>query len=162
MFCNENGQEKDRYKNTSFIQKWKTINTQLHVKSEAVIAVLIKMSSAMLWHIDCYGIIWLLEPEYGCKIWYSNTLVNTSICKFRQCNIPKNWNLQKVNSNHLHLMDIDWTLFHISTFPQVVYVARNPKDVAVSFYHLNRLIRTQGYVGDFPCYWDYFEKNLRE
>jgi len=41
-------------------------------------------------------------------------------------------------------------------------VARNPKDVAVSFYHLNRLIRTQGYRGDFPRYWDYFENNLRE
>ncbi|KDR11875.1 sulfotransferase 1C4 [Zootermopsis nevadensis] len=43
---------------------------------------------------------------------------------------------------------------------KVVYVARNPKDVAVSFYHLNRLIRTQGYLGDFPRYWDYFENNL--
>lgn len=45
---------------------------------------------------------------------------------------------------------------------QVVYVARNPKDVAVSFYHLNRLIRTQGYRGDFSKYWDYFERNLSE
>ncbi|XP_054289995.1 sulfotransferase 1C4 [Macrosteles quadrilineatus] len=43
---------------------------------------------------------------------------------------------------------------------KVIYVARNPKDVAVSFYHLNRLIRTQGYRGDFPKYWDYFEKSL--
>jgi len=57
-------------------------------------------------------------------------------------------------------LDID--IVHISTFPQVVYMARNPKDVAVSFYHLNRLIRIHGYVGDFPCFWDYFEKNLRE
>ncbi|PNF43242.1 Sulfotransferase 1C4 [Cryptotermes secundus] len=43
---------------------------------------------------------------------------------------------------------------------KVLYVARNPKDVAVSFYHLNRLIRTQGYLGDFPHYWDYFQNNL--
>lgn len=43
---------------------------------------------------------------------------------------------------------------------QVIYVARNPKDVAVSFYHLNRLYRTQGYIGDFAKYWDYFERNL--
>ena len=100
------------------------------------------------------------EPEYGCKIWYTNTMA--TICKFTQCNIPKNWNLQKLHFNHLILLDIDWSLVHISTFPQVVYVARNPKDVAVSFYHLNRLIRTQGYAGDFPCYWNYFEKNLRE
>lgn len=45
---------------------------------------------------------------------------------------------------------------------KVIYVARNPKDVAVSFYHLNQLFRTQGYTGDFPKYWDYFERNLRE
>jgi len=61
------------------------------------------------------------------------------------------------------------THFPISLLPpnlldvgcKVVYVARNPKDVAVSFYHLNRTIRLHNYVGDFPCFWDYFEKNLR-
>lgn len=45
---------------------------------------------------------------------------------------------------------------------KVIYVARNPKDVAVSFYHLNRLYRTQGYIGDFNKYWHYFENNLGE
>ncbi|XP_066996262.2 sulfotransferase 1C4 [Anabrus simplex] len=48
----------------------------------------------------------------------------------------------------------------LETGCKVIYVARNPKDVAVSFYHLNRLIRTQGYQGDFKKYWNYFEKNL--
>nr|XP_023026985.1 sulfotransferase 1C4-like [Leptinotarsa decemlineata] len=43
---------------------------------------------------------------------------------------------------------------------KVIYVARNPRDVAVSFYHLNRLYRTQGYEGDFPEFWDYFQRNL--
>lgn len=43
---------------------------------------------------------------------------------------------------------------------KVVYVARNPRDVAVSFYHLNRLYVTQGYHGNFPDYWHYFEHNL--
>ncbi|XP_077296310.1 sulfotransferase 4 isoform X3 [Arctopsyche grandis] len=43
---------------------------------------------------------------------------------------------------------------------KVIYVARNPKDVAVSFYHLNKLIRTQGYLGDFPKYWNYFQNSL--
>ncbi|XP_045478224.1 sulfotransferase 1B1-like [Harmonia axyridis] len=44
---------------------------------------------------------------------------------------------------------------------KVIYIARNPKDVAVSFYHLNRLIRTQGYKGDFQTYWEYFQNNLQ-
>ncbi|KAM7350263.1 sulfotransferase 4 [Cochliomyia hominivorax] len=43
---------------------------------------------------------------------------------------------------------------------KIIYVARKPKDVAVSFYHLNRLFRTQGYVGDFERYWGYFERGL--
>ncbi|GLH03813.1 Sulfotransferase [Gryllus bimaculatus] len=44
---------------------------------------------------------------------------------------------------------------------KVIYVARNPKDVAVSFYHLNRLIKTQGFLRDFKTYWEYFENNLQ-
>ncbi|XP_055694684.1 luciferin sulfotransferase [Lutzomyia longipalpis] len=43
---------------------------------------------------------------------------------------------------------------------KIIYVARNPRDVAVSFYHLNRLYRSQGYTGDFHTYWGYFERNL--
>ncbi|XP_036317922.1 luciferin sulfotransferase-like isoform X2 [Rhagoletis pomonella] len=43
---------------------------------------------------------------------------------------------------------------------KIIYVARNPKDVAVSYYHLNRLYRTQGYIGDFTRYWDYFSRGL--
>lgn len=43
---------------------------------------------------------------------------------------------------------------------KVVYVARDPRDVAVSFYHLNRSMRTQGYRGDFKTYWNYFHTDL--
>lgn len=32
--------------------------------------------------------------------------------------------------------------------------------MAVSYYHLNRLFRTQGYVGDFERYWRYFQQGL--
>ncbi|KAH8300635.1 hypothetical protein KR018_000478 [Drosophila ironensis] len=42
----------------------------------------------------------------------------------------------------------------------IIYVVRDPKDVAVSYYHLNRLFRTQGYVGDFERYWRYFQQGL--
>jgi len=132
------------------------------VKSEAFITLLIKIH--VFWdvmtHRQLHNYLDTPEHEYSCKILYTNTMV--TICKFTQCNIPKKWKLKKLHFNHLLLLHIDSSLVHISACPQVVYVARNPKDVAVSFYHLNRLIRTQGYVGDFPSYWDYFEKNLRE
>jgi len=43
---------------------------------------------------------------------------------------------------------------------KVVYVARNPKDVAVSYYHLCRLFRNMGFVADFSKFWDYFENDM--
>jgi Sulfotransferase domain len=45
---------------------------------------------------------------------------------------------------------------------KVVYVARNPKSVVVSYYHLNKLYRTQGYVNDFNSFFEYFMKDLCE
>lgn len=45
---------------------------------------------------------------------------------------------------------------------KVVYIARNPKDVVVSYYHLNKLYRTQGYVNDFETFFKYFTSDLCE
>lgn len=43
---------------------------------------------------------------------------------------------------------------------KTIYVARNPKDVAVSYYHHNRLLRVHDYKGDFKKYWKYFMEDL--
>ncbi|KAI5632730.1 sulfotransferase domain-containing protein [Phthorimaea operculella] len=43
---------------------------------------------------------------------------------------------------------------------KVVYVARDPRDVAVSFYHHNKSNRVHGYIGDFKTYWKLFLADL--
>ena len=43
---------------------------------------------------------------------------------------------------------------------QVVYVARNPKDVIVSFYHHHRLIKYHGCDTDIETFADYFMRDL--
>ncbi|KAL1140692.1 hypothetical protein AAG570_000622 [Ranatra chinensis] len=46
------------------------------------------------------------------------------------------------------------------TGAKIIYVARNPKDVAASYYHLCRLWRTIGYEGGFDQFWDHFKSGL--
>uniref|UniRef100_A0A2A4KBP1 Sulfotransferase domain-containing protein n=1 Tax=Heliothis virescens TaxID=7102 RepID=A0A2A4KBP1_HELVI len=43
---------------------------------------------------------------------------------------------------------------------KVVYVARDPRDVAVSCYHHAKLFRILGNVGSFKEFWNVFLKNL--
>lgn len=43
-------------------------------------------------------------------------------------------------------------------FLQVIYVARNPKDVAISFYHYHRLWKVMDYRGTFEQFWEFFEQ----
>ncbi|XP_013180692.1 PREDICTED: sulfotransferase 1C4-like isoform X3 [Papilio xuthus] len=43
---------------------------------------------------------------------------------------------------------------------KVLYVARNPLDVAVSYYHLNKLYKLSNYIGDFKSFWELFIKNM--
>ncbi|XP_014209624.1 sulfotransferase 1C4-like [Copidosoma floridanum] len=43
---------------------------------------------------------------------------------------------------------------------KVIYVARNPKDVAVSYYHFHKTVKVYDYQGDFEKFWDYFQNDL--
>ncbi|KAG8228144.1 hypothetical protein J437_LFUL002800, partial [Ladona fulva] len=42
---------------------------------------------------------------------------------------------------------------------KAIYVTRNPKDVAVSYYYHNRLFRTIGFQSDFSKFWDLFQRD---
>ncbi|XP_072159060.1 sulfotransferase 4A1 isoform X1 [Bemisia tabaci] len=42
---------------------------------------------------------------------------------------------------------------------KVIYIARNPKDVAVSYFHLHKFFRTLDFKGDFNQFWDFFEND---
>ncbi|KPJ06275.1 Sulfotransferase 1C4 [Papilio machaon] len=43
---------------------------------------------------------------------------------------------------------------------KVVYVARDPRDVAVSFYHLSREFKSYNFNGGFKTYWSLFVRDL--
>jgi sulfotransferase len=61
---------------------------------------------------------------------------------------------------HLPLCLLPPSVFQVNA--KIVYVARNPLDVVVSYYHLNKLWKTQGYQRDFEQFYNYFERNLSE
>ncbi|KAL9693715.1 hypothetical protein quinque_013000 [Culex quinquefasciatus] len=65
---------------------------------------------------------------------------------------------QRFIKTHFPISLLPPSIFHVQA--KVIYVARNPSDVVVSYYHLNKLYRTQGYVGDFETFYNYFEKDL--
>jgi hypothetical protein len=45
---------------------------------------------------------------------------------------------------------------------KVVYIARHPRDVVVSYFHLNKLYRPLGFVNDFESFCEYFMNDLCE
>lgn len=43
---------------------------------------------------------------------------------------------------------------------KVIYIARHPRDVVVSYFHLNKLFRPYDFAGDFECFSEYFMNSL--
>ena len=64
----------------------------------------------------------------------------------------------KVPSPRLVASHLPFTLLPDDLFDKckVVICLRNPKDTAVSKYNFEKLIKTLGFVGDFPAYFDLF------
>ncbi|CAL4128952.1 unnamed protein product [Meganyctiphanes norvegica] len=58
---------------------------------------------------------------------------------------------------HLPLCLLNPSLLNTS---KVIYVARNPRDVCVSYYHHHRLIRALGFTGDFTKFVDFWCRDL--
>ncbi|XP_057378326.2 sulfotransferase 1A3-like [Daphnia carinata] len=59
----------------------------------------------------------------------------------------------RVIKSHLPLYLLNPTVLNTS---KVVYVARNPKDVIVSYYHYHRLLEFHHYTGNLEAFADYF------
>lgn len=47
----------------------------------------------------------------------------------------------------------------LQTGCKIIYIARNPKDVAVSYYHFSRYLKIVDYPGDFLTFWNLFKSN---
>lgn len=47
-------------------------------------------------------------------------------------------------------------IYLFSPFQQVVYMARNPKDVVTSFYHHSRIFKNHDFDGTFEEFVQYF------
>ncbi|XP_059056991.1 luciferin sulfotransferase-like isoform X2 [Achroia grisella] len=61
--------------------------------------------------------------------------------------------------SHLPFSLLPPTLLHTA---KVVYVARDPRDVAVSYYHHCKMMFLREYIGDFRTFWNLFITNKVE
>lgn len=79
--------------------------------------------------------------------------------------VPAYKSLPKCESPRIIKMHLPFSLQPPSIMTaraRVIYIARNPKDMLVSYYYFYRKIRDIGFTGDFGRFFDYFEKDLRK
>ena len=67
---------------------------------------------------------------------------------------PKLLDTSKVLQKDLLVQTILFTMIHF--FSQVVYIARNPKDVIVSFFHYTKLMHHHKFTGNLEAFAEYF------
>ncbi|XP_008196968.2 sulfotransferase 1C4 [Tribolium castaneum] len=65
---------------------------------------------------------------------------------------------RRVIKTHLHFNFLPPDLLNCGC--KIIYVARNPKDVVVSLYHLQRTSQGRQYTGDISTFLDYFVSDL--
>ncbi|KAK9884601.1 hypothetical protein WA026_007441 [Henosepilachna vigintioctopunctata] len=104
-----------------------------------------------------------LHPEFCAELLKENedSQENCRVIKMLSesiCTIIDAMQDRRIIKTHLPLSLLPKNL--LTAGCKVVYVARNPKDVAVSFYHFHRLNRLLDFRNDFPTFWKYFTKNL--
>lgn len=106
----------------------------------------------------------LVHPKLKAKLIAKNDDI-TKLKTLELLTLPDVKRLADISNSSRYI----YTLMPISLLPptlldtaKVVYIARDPRDVVVSFYHINRLHRALGYVADFKTFWNLFMNNFSE
>lgn len=103
-----------------------------------------------------------MTEEIKEKILKDNT--NTEKNPLDDYNIPRAEETAKLPSPRFLKTHLPMSLLppNLLDTTKVVYVARDPRDVAVSYYHLSKLFKVSEYLGDFKSYWGFFIKDMGE